>query len=100
MSIPKNWTTEDDDKQILVYAKAGNRAFRVSIENDDVTEEEEKEVRHLASDIARLPRLLAIVEIIKEMFDGGQLDPYPSSDGSHEYRLRKLSGWKPKDDEE
>jgi len=95
---PRKWRVESEDKVLVVWAKPANgkRHLRVSVENDDVTEDERKQVNALADDIARLPRLLRIEAIVKEMFDEGSLDPYPTSDESNEYHLREWTGWKPK----
>lgn len=35
-------------------------------------------------------------ETLRDMFDDGRLDPYPSSDASDEIVLRKFCGWKDK----
>lgn len=97
MKKPAKWKTEAEDKVLVVKAKvAGQRAFRIEVEYDDVTDGEARAVRSLADDIARLPRLLRIEAIVKEMFDEGSLDPYPTSDESNEYHLRELTDWKPK----
>lgn len=47
----------------------------------------------LAKEARRGEKMTAIV---KSMFDGRQLDPYPTSDTSPEYLLRKLTKWKRK----
>lgn len=97
MKKPPKWKTEAEDKVLVVKAKvAGQRAFRIEVEYDDVTDDEARAVRVLTNDIARLPRLLRIEKIVKGMFDDGILDPYPTSDGGHEYELRELTGWKSK----
>lgn len=63
---------------------------RVWVDNDDVTP---KDAAMVARAIQRLPRLLAMERIVKEMFDEGVLDPFPTSDASNEYRLRILTNW-------
>jgi len=94
---PSKWKIEAEDKVLVVHAKVGNhRAFRVEVEDDDVTDDEAKAVRTLTRDIARLPRLLRIEKIVKGLFDNRVFDPYPSSDGCWEYELRELTGWKSK----
>lgn len=40
-----------------------------------------------------LARLKKIERIVKEMFDDGELDPYPSSDTCSTYLLRKATKW-------
>lgn len=97
MTKPKKWRIVDEDKQIDVWCRLNGREFRVSVENDDVSDTEEKQVRKLAEDIARLPRLLEIEKLVKGMFDDGVLDPYPSSDGCAEYLLCELTAWKRKE---
>lgn len=91
--IPNKWKMSDEDKVIQIAAKVDSRFYTVEVENDDVTTDEAKAVKKLAKDIARLPQLLKMEETIKEMFFEGALDPYPSSDESAEYILRKLTGW-------
>lgn len=56
-----------------------------------------KNAERRSKQIARLPLLLKIERIVKDMFDEGVLDPYPTSDTSDEYMLRKLTGWKRKE---
>lgn len=37
--------------------------------------------------------------LVFEMFEAGQLDPYPTSDAAPEYRLREWCGFKTNEDE-
>ena len=91
---PKKWAkrTSDDRKRIEIQTDTRS-GVRVWVDNDDVMP---RDAARVAAAIHRLPHLLEVERLVKEMFTEGVLDPYPTSDASHEYRLRRLTGWKRK----
>lgn len=93
--IPKKWAVDDftgADKSITVHTDTRS-GVRVWVDNDDVNQKESAKV---AKQVAHLPRLLMMERVVREMFDSGQLDAFPTSDDSAEYTLAKLTQWKPK----
>lgn len=94
--LPKKWTVEPHTgagKSITIRTDTRS-GVKVWVDNDDV---DAKDSAKVARSISKLPRLLMLERVVKEMFDSGQLDPYPTSDDSAEYALRKLTKWKRKE---
>lgn len=79
-----------DGKYIEIETDTPSRV-RARVDNDDVIP---RDARMVAKAVERLPLLLEVEHIVKQMFDAGQLDAHPTSDASFEYRLKTLTKWR------